>query len=396
MLTATINVYQSQGGNWGDQIYLSGNSGASWTNVVARTGFLKSTADVTWGSDVSIHWPGTVNFDPFNPKAVWVTSGFGVFTNANIDSTYSPWVFTVHGMEETVPLDAVSLGKPGLLTAIGDFDGFLHTSMTAYPKRYAPSMGTTSAVAVAANRPNVVYRVGNSMYVSTDTARTWRQVGSTKGTQGRLAVAADGSVVLHCPANAYGCYRSTDSGNSWSSVNGLSVQNAAPVADPVNRCKFYASGNNAFYVSTDGGASFTATTTALTGASQYNYARAPLYREGDVWVPLGASGLTRSTDSGKSFTAISGVTSSTAVGFGKKKNGASYVTVFIWGVVNGGEEGIYRSTDAGASWVRVNDAAHQFGGLGNGNFVIGDMGKFGRVYVSTSGRGLIYGHPTVQ
>jgi hypothetical protein len=43
---------------------------------------------------------------------------------------------------------------------------------------------------------------------------------------------------------------------------------------------------------------------------------------------------------------------------------------------------------------RVNDGAHQYGGLGNGGFVKGDMNVFGRVYMSTPGRGVPYGTPS--
>lgn len=32
----------------------------------------------------------------------------------------------------------------------------------------------------------------------------------------------------------------------------------------------------------------------------------------------------------------------------------------------------YISDNGGASWVRINDDQHQFGGLGNGNFIVGD------------------------
>jgi hypothetical protein len=74
-------------------------------------------------------------------------------------------------------------------------------------------------------------------------------------------------------------------------------------------------------------------------------------------------------------------------------SGASYPSVFIWGSVDGGKRGIYRSTDAGASWIRVNDDAHQFGGPGNGQFIVGDMNTEGVVYMSTVGRGLVYGAP---
>jgi xyloglucan-specific exo-beta-1,4-glucanase len=70
--------------------------------------------------------------------------------------------------------------------------------------------------------------------------------------------------------------------------------------------------------------------------------------------------------------------------------GETYPTVFIWGQVEG-QPGVHRSTDWGQTWLRINDDAHQFGGPGNGSFVIGDNNVFGRVYMSTAGRGIVYG-----
>jgi photosystem II stability/assembly factor-like uncharacterized protein len=81
------------------------------------------------------------------------------------------------------------------------------------------------------------------------------------------------------------------------------------------------------------------------------------------------------------------------VGFGKALAGATYPTVFIWGAAGGGKRGLYRSVDAGATWSRINDDAHQFGGPGNGQFVVGDMNTEGMVYMSTVGRGIVYGAP---
>jgi len=50
--------------------------------------------------------------------------------------------------------------------------------------------------------------------------------------------------------------------------------------------------------------------------------------------------------------------------------------------------GIFRSTDAGATWVRINDDHHQWGAVFP---LTGDPRIFGRVYIGTNGRGIIYG-----
>ena len=53
--------------------------------------------------------------------------------------------------------------------------------------------------------------------------------------------------------------------------------------------------------------------------------------------------------------------------------------------------GLYRSDDQGTTWTRINDDQHQFGGPGNAQIVCGDMNVYGRVYMSTVGRGVICG-----
>lgn len=67
------------------------------------------------------------------------------------------------------------------------------------------------------------------------------------------------------------------------------------------------------------------------------------------------------------------------------------LTIYIWGTV-GSVNGMFRSTDEGKNWIRINDDDHEYGGPGNGQFVVGDMNTFGRVYMSTAGRGIVMGN----
>jgi photosystem II stability/assembly factor-like uncharacterized protein len=55
----------------------------------------------------------------------------------------------------------------------------------------------------------------------------------------------------------------------------------------------------------------------------------------------------------------------------------------------GGQRGIWRSADEGRTWSRINDDAHQWGWTGKA--ITGDPDVYGRVYIATNGRGLIYG-----
>jgi xyloglucan-specific exo-beta-1,4-glucanase len=398
VLVSTINAWMQQGTAWGDHFFLSTNGGATWTDVVAR-GFEQDGNGIDWIKGYSIHWASTIEFDPFNTAAAWVTSGNGIFRTANLDAVPTRWSFTVKGLEETVPLGAQSVAGGPLLSVIGDYDGFRHTDVNAYTPVHQPPMGTTTGLAVAAGKTNLVVRVGAKMYRSADTGVTWAEVGGIKGTKGTLALSASGGALLHTFKNAdgtYATYRSTNfTGGSpaWTAVGGLTGSAVRPVADPYNLNKFYAydSDNGTVKVSTNAGASFSVAATLDAGGS--TLLRAAPGREGDVWVALRGGGLARSTNSGASFAKLAGVTYCGAVGFGKALSGRTYPTVFIWGTVGAGPRGLYRSSDAGVSWIRVNDDTHEYGGPGNGEFVTGDMNVEGRVYMSTVGRGMVYGVP---
>lgn len=51
--------------------------------------------------------------------------------------------------------------------------------------------------------------------------------------------------------------------------------------------------------------------------------------------------------------------------------------------------GIFRSDDAGRTWIRINDDGHQY--AWTGNTITGDPRIYGRVYFGTNGRGVMYG-----
>ncbi len=111
--------------------------------------------------------------------------------------------------------------------------------------------------------------------------------------------------------------------------------------------------------------------------------------EGEVWAVAG-SNLYHSKTSGTNATRVTTVTSVTSVGFGKAAPTATYPSVYIIGTVSG-VTGVFRSNDQAATWVRVNDDQHQYGEMDN---VAGDEDYYGRVFVTTQGRGIPYGQPS--
>jgi hypothetical protein len=97
----------------------------------------------------------------------------------------------------------------------------------------------------------------------------------------------------------------------------------------------------------------------------------------------------RSTDWGVTFNPIGTVDESYAIGFGKGPAGSGYPSAYLVGKV-GGVYGFFRSDDAGATWVRINDDQHQYGFVGH---ITGDARVHGRAYIGTGGRGILYGEP---
>jgi xyloglucan-specific exo-beta-1,4-glucanase len=373
---------------YGERIYTSIDSGRTWTDLVDRGNGLTIDANgIDWVLDSMIHWAGSIEFDPFDSKSAWVISGNGVYKTSDIDAPKSTWKFDVKGMEETGAYEAVSLPDGKLVSIIGDYDGFVHSDPSQYVPRHTPSMGSTTGMAVAPQATHVMARVGEELYTSTNTGASWEKAPTKMAKRGNLALSADGFVLLHSPENSTKTYRSTNLGASWTEVTGLAVNNARPVADPLNPAKFYVYEKNTgkVFVSVDAGVSFVLASQNPGGGT--DLLRTTPGVEGDLWVCRGLGGLAHSTDSGATFTKVPNIASCGAVGLGKAAPDASYPTLYMWGSV-GTARGLLRSTDMGLSWGRVNDDAHQYGGAG---WVTGDMSTYGTVYMSTVGRGIAYG-----
>jgi photosystem II stability/assembly factor-like uncharacterized protein len=389
MVVSTISHYDMRGGI-GDQFYETLDGGQHWQSIVAN-GVQIDANGVSWIAGSFIHWTASIEFDPYDSGKLMAVSGNGVFVSTDIHARKPVWKFEDIGLEESVPLNLVSIPGGPVISAIGDYDGFRHTDLTQYAPIHTPTMGTTWGLDYAARQPSVVVRAGSAMYLSRDMGRSWQKTADMRGKQGQVALGADGKVIVHCPEKMTICYRSADAGTHWSEVQGLHTERGRPVADPLNPQRFYALAGERLLASTDGGASF-APAGALPSAQGSRVVRLAPGREGDVWVALYDGGLARSTDGGASFSLLRGVRYAAAVGFGKAAPGADYPAIYIWGEVDG-VRGVYRSTDSGATWLRINDDRHQYGGPGDAQFVVGDMNTFGVVYMSTAGRGIVFGKP---
>jgi photosystem II stability/assembly factor-like uncharacterized protein len=375
-----------------DTVFRSTDDGAHWVSLKDKA--VRDTAlapYLKWGDPVVKfgHWIGDVEIDPFDSNRAWYITGEGLWTTDDLTAADrnlpTHWYPGSQGLEETAINDLASPteGAP-LVSAMGDISGFRHDDLLHSPpggmSRY-PMWSTTQALDFAGLRPSLFIRVGNngsqSGALSQDGAASWTPFATNPpGTRGggSAGISADGSSIVWSPSGAAPCV-SFDNGKTWTACLGVPASGRV-VSDKVDPKAFYMQeeGSPTIFVSHDGGLSF------AKGASVDSHNAGPLVavfnRAGDLWLPT-PDGLYHSTDGGQTLNKLdSSVHSAERVGFGKAAPGADYPAIYLIGEVHD-EQAIFRSTDEGITWVRINDANTAFGSK---NDIIGDPKLFGILF----------------
>jgi photosystem II stability/assembly factor-like uncharacterized protein len=383
-----------------DEIYRTTDGGTTWKALSGRS--VRDASAAPYIGTHTGHWMTALAVDPFDSGHVLYGTGNGIWRSKDADATdsgrTSHWAVAARGLEETALMDAVAPpGGATVITAMGDQGGFRHDDLTKVPagRLGNPTMTNSTDIDFAQANPSVMVRVGrggaqDGAY-STDGGNSWKgfRAEPVAGARdGRVALAADGSAIVWTQAGQ-APYRSVDKGTSWSRVGGLGT-GAVVVGDRASARTFYSLSGGTLHASTDGGATFTARATGLPADGRLTAVPGVA---GDLWIAGGGQGLLHSTDGGRTFTRLTTVKSASALGFGKAAPGTSYQALYLIGTVKD-VTGVFRSTDKGATWLRVNDDAHQWGSIGGVGVITGDPDTFGRVYVGTNGRGLQYGDPS--
>ncbi len=395
-----------------DEIFRSTNMGAGWVPLLQNANWDFSAA--SYAGRIKPHWMGSVVISPFDSNQAWFTTGYGIWrcdhlTDADRGQPLR-WTFSDAGLDETVPLALVSPPSGAhLLSGVGDIDGFFHDDLEVSPAEgsYAgPHFVNTEGIAFAAGDPRVVVRTGTGAVsvhaaISTDGGRDWQLLAGepvSGEAGGAIAISADGRTIVWTTRRSVPHF-TTDRGATWNLCSNLAA-GVRVVSDALDPARFYAFDPRAgkLLASTNGAADFAATAAAFPGHSGSrsglgfdipggaDLSVAP-GRHGDLWLAFNTNGLWHSTDGGHSFAQIQEVTAASALGYGEAPEGKDYPALFLSGKL-GTRPGVFRSDDAGQSWVRINDDEHQFGGVTK---LTGDPRVFGRVYLATTGRGIIYG-----
>ena len=352
------------------------------------------------------------------------------------EEPYQKWDYLYKGIEEVCPRDFIcpSEGKYRLIAAVADIDGVVYSNYKEYPERRiranrkAPWMMGTSAMDYCKAVPSIVVRVGidynsnKKAEISYDNTETWQDIAFRKADNpseyhdvwqfGQVAVSAQINPDTGYPSIVViPCGRvplvSLDGGYSWSKVEGITDTIISSEywnkgiylsSDGADGATFYIQDRNAMtgtnssvYVSRDWGLTWEKTTT-ISGAwyPDKTFIKCAPGIAGDVWSCAGGRYMYHSTDYGKTWSAVAGISDVQCFGFGKNAPGLDYPALYAYATVNG-TTGVYRSIDAAKSWQRINDDNHK---IGRGPYVIeGDMQSFGVVYIGTGGRGIFYGKP---
>lgn len=432
VMISTLNRWRP-----GDTIWRTTDDGRTWTSLREQARHdVSTTPYLYWGNDEPEFgwWIAALALDPFDPERLVYATGATVYETRNLSEAdrrrptdWTPWV---EGIEQTAVITLVSppVG-PKLLTGFGDISGFAHEDLDRSPDLQftTPVFANTNQIDYAGMAPNVVVRSGtphegvgseghdgSTLAWSDDAGRSWKPLGRPRPASGvdpvspdnprvdlyrdaPITVSANGATfVLATPQVVH----SRDRGASWKPCRGLPPL-LRPIADRKDGQLFYALDfrTGDWFVSVDGAESFAIVSSRGLPASigedrpTWREVAFPLKatpgHEGDLWF-VSRAGLYNSRDGGQQFERIDGGLAVEMLDFGKAPPGATYPALFAIGT-RGDVRGVFRSDDRGASWLRVNDGEHEYGRRFRA--IAGDPRVFGRVYVATDGRGVVYGEP---
>jgi len=415
LLASTIDRWHP-----GDTIFRSTDGGMHWQSLkegAVRDASLAPWADHIVGAPFG-HWIGAVMIDPFDSAHVLYGTGETIWESHDVNgSATTHWTIGAPGLEETADIMLLSplltsATEPHLFTGLGDIGCFRNNDFARSPAGGAmknPELSNCDTIALAAQQPEEMVRVGRSWNpgphgaVSHDGGLHWTPFARepVQGAQGGdAAISSDGSLLLWAVRGGP-LQMSKDSGASWQALslqaNGRGGMQVLADATLAKSFWVYDSTGGVLYAMNGDGVASVVNQTAPKGGRLRIPATAPNF----LWIG-GVSGLWQSTNRGIEFHPLSSVAAVYAVGFGKAAPGAASPAIYLAGEIAGTPEaappamdegrggGIYRSLDDGATWQRIDDPEHRLAWIEQ---ITGDPRIFGRVYMGTNGRGVIWGDP---
>jgi hypothetical protein len=434
-------VFIAKGGISNGRFWRSLNGGQSWDAL----NIALAATTVPWLAKSGEENSMTAGRLVMNAKGeLWFAQGAGMWRTTDLGDAEVTWNESSVGIEELVGTDIAAPLGGDPVTAVLDFHGFSHDNVDAYRSKMmiGTAIGANTGLDYSGGNPKFMVAAGaitnradiscgydNPCWgvsgYSTDGGQNWTPFTNRiqanandplrDGTYvlggGTAMVSADAPnpngapTILWVPTNNRAPHTSKDFGQTWQQVpyfNGANTNYRTGFHRRVGDSDKVA--GNTFYVnirtpegwrvatSRDGGATWK--NGDVVGVSPYDdfdvlgQLRAVPGKSGHLFVSGALNGFFRSTDYGATAQKIASIRQVFSFGFGAPAPGASYPTIYAHGDV-GGVWGVWRSVDEGATWQLIAD--YPLGLYDGITTVMGDMNRFGRVYMSIGGNGFVYG-----
>lgn len=441
----------------GDSIFRSFDYGESWEEILHdldvgridfRTSYMKPCYN---GGHSLIHWLTDLKINPFDENEAWFNTGTGVFRTKNLterEVSFSDWC---DGLEETVHLNLYSppSGEVQLIDILGDLGGFAFRNLDkpcdnsfddAEGNRYITCINADYSdinpeFVVVTPRGNWTGKTKGGLIMSKDQCRTFSRIPMPFGitdkldralhrietpnvNSGWVAVSADCQNIVWSVAD--GGYLpsdmavvSQDGGKSFAQVKIYDLNGAIKedggmkvFSDRTESSIFYGFGEcSQLYISKDGGrtfrqreVSFPKLDFSLIDCANKTEIRGECGRQGVFYMALGEYGLWKMHyDMNEDDISVIKLSADGdcfyRMGLGVIREGGDYYkenkAVYTAARI-GGVYGFYRSVDDGKTFVRLNNDNQMYGEI---NSLEGDSRVYGRFYLGTGSRGVLYGVP---
>ena len=436
-------------------VYISRDHGSTWQEslnglevggIHFRTSYMKPCYN---GGVSLLHWLSDVKIDPFDPNRLWFNSGTGVFKTDRFLSENGQYHDFCDGIEETVHLNVYApvSGEVKLVDIVGDLGGFAFRELDrpcensfddAQGNRYITCINADISdgdpnLAVITARGNWKGKTKGGLIRTKDGFKTFekleisgdfspslqqklQQILQPNVNPGWVAQSPNGENIvwsvadnIRLPVEFVIC--SNDHGNTFHhvSVFDLSGQRVGDgylkvFSDRVCNRLFYGfSDTGRVFVSKDGGSTFYEKKTDLPNgdfgfidcADQTEVRGIPGV-SGQFYIALGTDGLWRLCyDAAQDAVTACRLTKAgdtcLRVGIGLGRPGGDFLAeekmLYLCGRIDG-EYGFYRTPDECRSFARLNTDRQMYGEIMS---IDGDKRKFGRFYLATGSRGVLYG-----
>lgn len=396
-----------------------------------------------------LHWLSDVKIDPFDPNRLWFNSGTGVFTTEKLLSDTPDYHDHCDGIEETVHLNVYAPlgGSVQVVDIVGDLGGFAFRDLDkpcensfadAQGNRYITCINADlsdriDGLAVITARGNWKGKTKGGLIRTRDDFcsferlampfgldetldRQLRRIEQPNTNPGWVAMSPSGETIVWSVADGIELpvqwvIVSRDGGRSFEKTQVYDlraeqvVQGCMKVfADRTDEELFYGFGERGqLYVSRDGGKTyyqhalqgFPTADFGLIDCADQTAVRGANGETGTFYLALGKDGMWK-YHYDKVADRISCVRLSKTgdtclrLGLGLGRENGDYRSepkaIYLCGSIDGAY-GFYRTCDEGKTYVRLNNEQQMYGQI---NSIDGDKRKFGRFFLASGSRGLLY------